>query len=90
MLSYATAIALSFLTTVLLLNKSLLIHGFTEILNQQLKLYTSFSQTRSDVKMVQSLIPIWEVCFHLIHLLFFCVLLCVLHLLFFVFWSLGV
>ncbi|ONI04488.1 hypothetical protein PRUPE_6G324000 [Prunus persica] len=31
-----------------------------EILNQQLKIYTSFSQTRSDVKMVQSLIPIWE------------------------------
>ncbi|KAI3848221.1 hypothetical protein MKX03_003499 [Papaver bracteatum] len=31
-----------------------------EILNQQLKLYSSMSQTRPDVKMVQSLIPIWE------------------------------
>nr|XP_011466294.1 PREDICTED: DNA polymerase zeta catalytic subunit isoform X2 [Fragaria vesca subsp. vesca] len=31
-----------------------------EILNQQFKMYTSLSQTRSDVKMVQSLIPIWE------------------------------
>ncbi|XP_048236258.1 DNA polymerase zeta catalytic subunit isoform X2 [Ricinus communis] len=31
-----------------------------EILNQQFKTYTSLSQTSSDVKMVQSLIPIWE------------------------------
>ncbi|OVA15023.1 DNA-directed DNA polymerase [Macleaya cordata] len=31
-----------------------------EILNQQLKLYSSLSQTRKEVKMVQSLIPIWE------------------------------
>ncbi|KAI3948071.1 hypothetical protein MKX01_014670 [Papaver californicum] len=31
-----------------------------EILNQQLKLYSSMSQSRPDVKMVQSLIPIWE------------------------------
>ncbi|KAJ4968098.1 hypothetical protein NE237_014799 [Protea cynaroides] len=31
-----------------------------EILNQQLKVYSSLSQTCSDVKMVQSLIPIWE------------------------------
>ncbi|KAK6915579.1 DNA-directed DNA polymerase, family B, multifunctional domain [Dillenia turbinata] len=31
-----------------------------EILNQQLKMYMSFSQTSTDVKMVQSLIPIWE------------------------------
>ncbi|PSS24580.1 DNA polymerase zeta catalytic subunit like [Actinidia chinensis var. chinensis] len=31
-----------------------------EILNQQFKMYSSLSQTRSDVKMVQSLIPIWE------------------------------
>ncbi|CAN1232917.1 DNA polymerase zeta catalytic subunit [Linum perenne] len=31
-----------------------------DILNQQLKLYTSLSQTGSDAKMVQSLIPIWE------------------------------
>ncbi|KAL9233295.1 hypothetical protein vseg_008315 [Gypsophila vaccaria] len=31
-----------------------------DILNQQLKLYTSLSQTSSDVRMVQSLIPIWE------------------------------
>ncbi|KAI4349976.1 hypothetical protein L6164_010509 [Bauhinia variegata] len=31
-----------------------------EILNQQFKMYTSLSQTRSDVKMVQSLVPIWE------------------------------
>ncbi|OMO68819.1 hypothetical protein CCACVL1_19807 [Corchorus capsularis] len=30
------------------------------ILNQQFKIYTSLSQTSSDVKMVQSLIPIWE------------------------------
>lgn len=31
-----------------------------EILNQQFKLYSSLSQTHSDVKMVRSLIPIWE------------------------------
>ncbi|RVX18704.1 DNA polymerase zeta catalytic subunit [Vitis vinifera] len=31
-----------------------------EILNQQFKLYLSLSQTHSDVKMVRSLIPIWE------------------------------
>ncbi|XP_021772931.1 DNA polymerase zeta catalytic subunit-like [Chenopodium quinoa] len=31
-----------------------------DILNQQLKMYTSLSQTRSDVRMVQSLVPIWE------------------------------
>ncbi|XP_042477293.1 DNA polymerase zeta catalytic subunit-like isoform X2 [Macadamia integrifolia] len=31
-----------------------------EILNQQFKVYSSLSQTRSEVKMVQSLIPIWE------------------------------
>ncbi|CAN0914193.1 DNA polymerase zeta catalytic subunit [Linum grandiflorum] len=31
-----------------------------DILNQQLRLYTSLSQTGSDAKMVQSLIPIWE------------------------------
>ncbi|XVF57453.1 hypothetical protein PTKIN_Ptkin06aG0206800 [Pterospermum kingtungense] len=31
-----------------------------DILNQQFKIYTSLSQTDSDVKMVQSLIPIWE------------------------------
>ncbi|GFY91941.1 recovery protein 3 [Actinidia rufa] len=31
-----------------------------EILNQQFKMYSSLSQTRSDVKMVQSLIPMWE------------------------------
>ncbi|XP_058083823.1 DNA polymerase zeta catalytic subunit isoform X2 [Magnolia sinica] len=31
-----------------------------EILNQQCKMYTSLSQTRSEVKMVQSLVPIWE------------------------------
>ncbi|XP_010243556.1 PREDICTED: DNA polymerase zeta catalytic subunit [Nelumbo nucifera] len=31
-----------------------------DILNQQFKLYSSLSQTRSEVKMVQSLIPIWE------------------------------
>ncbi|KAL7205227.1 hypothetical protein ACSBR2_018208 [Camellia fascicularis] len=31
-----------------------------EILNQQFKMYSSLSQTSSDVKMVQSLIPIWE------------------------------
>ncbi|KAM7264807.1 hypothetical protein ACFE04_002490 [Oxalis oulophora] len=31
-----------------------------DILNQQFKMYTSLSQTHSDVKMVQSLIPIWE------------------------------
>ncbi|EXC54610.1 hypothetical protein L484_001285 [Morus notabilis] len=31
-----------------------------EILNQQFKMYTSLSQTRTDVKMVQSLVPIWE------------------------------
>ncbi|KAK8698089.1 hypothetical protein V6N13_114220 [Hibiscus sabdariffa] len=31
-----------------------------DILNHQFKIYTSLSQTSSDVKMVQSLIPIWE------------------------------
>ncbi|WCJ33138.1 DNA polymerase zeta catalytic subunit [Euphorbia peplus] len=31
-----------------------------EILNQQCNSYTSLSQTSSDVKMVQSLVPIWE------------------------------
>ncbi|KAI3752468.1 hypothetical protein L2E82_24501 [Cichorium intybus] len=31
-----------------------------DILNQQYKLYSSLSQTFSDVRMVQSLIPIWE------------------------------
>ncbi|XWS42404.1 hypothetical protein CRYUN_Cryun16bG0011700 [Craigia yunnanensis] len=31
-----------------------------DILNQQFKTYTSLSQTCSDVKMVRSLIPIWE------------------------------
>ncbi|XP_076930223.1 DNA polymerase zeta catalytic subunit-like [Bidens hawaiensis] len=31
-----------------------------DILNQQCKLYSSLSQTLSDVRMVQSLIPIWE------------------------------
>ncbi|KAJ6694315.1 hypothetical protein OIU85_005038 [Salix viminalis] len=31
-----------------------------DILNQQSKMYTSLSQVHSDVKMVQSLIPIWE------------------------------
>ncbi|XP_021898705.1 DNA polymerase zeta catalytic subunit-like [Carica papaya] len=31
-----------------------------DILNQQFKMYNSLSQTGSDVKMVQSLIPIWE------------------------------
>ncbi|XP_047315790.1 DNA polymerase zeta catalytic subunit isoform X1 [Impatiens glandulifera] len=31
-----------------------------DILNQQLKIYSSLSQTSSDVRMVQSLIPIWE------------------------------
>ncbi|TYI16304.1 hypothetical protein ES332_A08G245600v1 [Gossypium tomentosum] len=31
-----------------------------DILNHQFKIYTSLSQTSTDVKMVQSLIPIWE------------------------------
>ncbi|KAI4310958.1 hypothetical protein MLD38_035900 [Melastoma candidum] len=31
-----------------------------DIVNQNNKLYTSLSQARSDVKMVQSLVPIWE------------------------------
>ncbi|ERN16936.1 hypothetical protein AMTR_s00057p00185570 [Amborella trichopoda] len=31
-----------------------------EILNQEHLLYTSLSQTRSEVRMVQSLVPIWE------------------------------
>ncbi|GAB2277490.1 hypothetical protein Dimus_012197 [Dionaea muscipula] len=31
-----------------------------DILNQQFKMYTSCSQTCSDVRMVQSLVPIWE------------------------------
>ncbi|KAJ4753536.1 DNA polymerase [Rhynchospora pubera] len=31
-----------------------------DILNEKLKMYTSLSQTTTDVKMVQSLIPIWE------------------------------
>lgn len=35
-----------------------------DILNQQSKVYTSLSQLDSDVRMVQSLIPIWEVSFH--------------------------
>lgn len=39
--------------------------GSAEILNQQFKIYTSLSQTHSDVKMVQSLVPIWEVCWQL-------------------------
>lgn len=33
-------------------------------------MYTSLSQTRSDAKMVQSLVPIWEVCSHPIYKLF--------------------
>lgn len=32
-----------------------------DILNEKHKMYTSLSQTGSDVKMVRSLIPIWEV-----------------------------
>ena len=43
--------------------------GFADILNQQFKNYSSLSQTRSEVKMVQSLVPIWEVCFSHIHFL---------------------
>ncbi|PIA61591.1 hypothetical protein AQUCO_00300837v1 [Aquilegia coerulea] len=31
-----------------------------EIVNQQFKMYSSLSQTRSDVRMVQSLVPIWQ------------------------------
>ncbi|KAK9161490.1 hypothetical protein Syun_007831 [Stephania yunnanensis] len=31
-----------------------------DIINQQAKMYSSLSQTQSDVKMVQSLVPIWE------------------------------
>ncbi|KAK4282799.1 hypothetical protein QN277_014132 [Acacia crassicarpa] len=31
-----------------------------DILNQQFKMYSSLSQTRSDVQMVQSLVPIWK------------------------------
>ncbi|KAI9084793.1 hypothetical protein K1719_033199 [Acacia pycnantha] len=31
-----------------------------EILNQQFKMYSSLSQTRSDLQMVQSLVPIWK------------------------------
>ncbi|KAJ3699935.1 hypothetical protein LUZ61_003640 [Rhynchospora tenuis] len=31
-----------------------------DILNEKLKMYTSLSQTTPDVKMVQSLVPIWE------------------------------
>ncbi|CAH1444198.1 unnamed protein product [Lactuca virosa] len=34
--------------------------GIDDILNQKSKLYSSLSQTLSDVRMVQSLIPIWE------------------------------
>ncbi|GAY60125.1 hypothetical protein CUMW_199630 [Citrus unshiu] len=41
-----------------------------DIVNQRLMMYTSLSQTRSDVKMVQSLVPIWEVCSHPIYKLF--------------------
>uniref|UniRef100_A0A7N2L7S9 Uncharacterized protein n=1 Tax=Quercus lobata TaxID=97700 RepID=A0A7N2L7S9_QUELO len=40
-----------------------------DVLNQQFKNYSSLSQTRSEVKMVQSLVPIWEVCFSHIHFL---------------------
>jgi len=45
--------------------------GFAEILNQQFKNYSSLSKTRLEVKMVQSLASIWEVCFGHIHLLLF-------------------
>ena len=45
--------------------------GFADILNQQFKNYSSLSQTRSEVKMVQSLVPIWEVYFSHIHFLLF-------------------
>ncbi|GAB2211577.1 hypothetical protein Drorol1_Dr00024896 [Drosera rotundifolia] len=31
-----------------------------DILNQQFRMFTSFSQISSDVRMVQSLVPIWE------------------------------
>ena len=56
--------------------------GFADILNQQFKNYSSLSQTHSEVKMVQSLVPIWEVCLSRIHLLFF------IHLLtFYIVWS---
>lgn len=34
--------------------------GVDDIVNQQFKTYTSLSQARTDVKMVQSLVPIWE------------------------------
>ncbi|XP_056166139.1 DNA polymerase zeta catalytic subunit isoform X2 [Syzygium oleosum] len=34
--------------------------GVDDIVNQQFKTYTSLSQARMDVKMVQSLVPIWE------------------------------
>lgn len=37
--------------------------GVDDIVNQQFKTYTSLSQARTDVKMVQSLVPIWEVSF---------------------------
>lgn len=49
-----------------------------DILNQQSKMYTSLSQVHSDVKMVQSLIPIWEVCFILLVLYATCELFCCL------------
>lgn len=45
-----------------ILNCLKFISGSADILNQQFKMYTSLSQTHSDVKMVQSLVPIWEVC----------------------------
>ncbi|KAF8038551.1 hypothetical protein BT93_B1173 [Corymbia citriodora subsp. variegata] len=34
--------------------------GVDDIVNQQFKTHTSLSQARTDVKMVQSLVPIWE------------------------------
>lgn len=37
---------------------------FSEIINQQFLSYARLSQAHSDVKMVQSLIPIWEVIFY--------------------------
>lgn len=46
--------------------KEFTVCGSAEIINKKFITYTSLSQTRSDVKMVQSLIPIWEVCTWLI------------------------
>ena len=45
--------------------------GFADFHSQQFKNYSSLSQTRLEVKRVQSFVPMWEVCFSHIHFLLF-------------------